>query len=352
MVARGCADLLERSTVIVPTIHRIRIEKFRKLQDRLTLDFTSPSGKASQEIVLAGPNGCGKTTVLEALLNALGQERLIVRDEERAARDLHWRTSYLPGTCIEIDVSLDGRDVVTWVRGHEISYVVDANGNRFDYPARATLDDLAVEYFSSWRTPELVGPVKPLVSRGGRPKNTESNRLWRLKQRINDARAKGGYGKTNIDKATSWLERINRAWARFHGHDRTTIDAQIVDDDAEEAFADLYVLRDGRRICTIDQVSSGEIELLSFAGWVILNDFEGGLIVIDEPELHLHPQWQKQMLPSLRELAPNAQFIVASHSDTIWDQTYSFARFLLLPDDDPRTKRTTDTEMDATVTPT
>lgn len=89
-------------------------------------------------------------------------------------------------------------------------------------------------------------------------------------------------------------------------------------------------------------VSSGEIELLSFAGWIILNDFDGGLLVIDEPELHLHPQWQKQMLPALRELAPNAQFIVASHSDAIWDQAYSFERFLLVGEDDPRSMNVDD----------
>ncbi|MGC4068372.1 MAG: AAA family ATPase [Polyangiaceae bacterium] len=67
-----------------------------------------------------------------------------------------------------------------------------------------------------------------------------------------------------------------------------------------------------------------------------MNGFQDGLLFIDEPELHLHPQWQATLLPALRELAPQAQFIVASHSDAVWDQTSNFAPFLLLPDDDPR----------------
>jgi predicted ATPase len=98
------------------------------------------------------------------------------------------------------------------------------------------------------------------------------------------------------------------------------------------------VTKGGERICSVDQISSGEIELLSFAGWVVLNDFQGGLLVIDEPELHLHPQWQATLLPALREIAPEVQFLVASHADAVWDQTSSYARFLLVPDSDPRSR--------------
>jgi len=47
----------------VPQIHRIRIEKFRRIQEPLELDLTSPKGAPSRNIVLAGPNGCGKTRV-------------------------------------------------------------------------------------------------------------------------------------------------------------------------------------------------------------------------------------------------------------------------------------------------
>ncbi|HSN99499.1 MAG TPA: AAA family ATPase, partial [Candidatus Nanopelagicales bacterium] len=106
----------------------------------------------------------------------------------------------------------------------------------------------------------------------------------------------------------------------------------------KDRLPDLFVMRGDERVCSVDQVSSGEIELLSFAGWIILNDFDDGLLVIDEPELHLHPQWQVTILPALRELAPNAQFLVASHADAVWDQAYSFERFLLVPETDPRSE--------------
>ena len=42
-----------------------------------------------------------------------------------------------------------------------------------------------------------------------------------------------------------------------------------------------------------------------------------GLLLIDEAEDHLHPRWPKRLLPSIRELFPNLQLIVATHSPLI-----------------------------------
>ncbi|WP_437993664.1 AAA family ATPase [Sorangium sp. So ce145] len=322
----------------IPKIHRVRVEKFRRIQEPLELDLTSPKGVPSRNVVLAGPNGCGKTSVLEAVLLGLGQERLIVRDLEKAHRAQHWRTELPEGARVELDVTIDDGPLMTWIRTRE-AHVTRAPASGIELPVNpAWLQHLAVENFSSWRTPDLAGPVKPLVGRGGRPQDTETNRIWRLKQRINDERARGGYAPTlpGFGKADLWLERINEAWTRFHGDDGTRIDAQIVAPDDEELLADLYVLRGETRLCSVDELSSGEIELLSFAGWIILNGFEAGLLVIDEPELHLHAAWQAAIFPALRALAPNVQIIAASHSDAVWDQAYSFERFLLVFEGDPR----------------
>ncbi len=36
--------------------------------------------------------------------------------------------------------------------------------------------------------------------------------------------------------------------------------------------------------------------------------------LIDEPENHLHPKWQRQIIPAAQRLFPNAQLIIATHS--------------------------------------
>ena len=41
------------------------------------------------------------------------------------------------------------------------------------------------------------------------------------------------------------------------------------------------------------------------------------IVLIDEVDLHLHPEWQQTVLDSLRRAFPNAQFIVTTHSEQI-----------------------------------
>ena len=42
-----------------------------------------------------------------------------------------------------------------------------------------------------------------------------------------------------------------------------------------------------------------------------------GIVLIDEIETHLHPKWQREILPILTKLFPNIQFFVATHSPQI-----------------------------------
>ena len=42
-----------------------------------------------------------------------------------------------------------------------------------------------------------------------------------------------------------------------------------------------------------------------------------GILLIDEIELHLHPQWQQKIIPNLRVVFPKTQIIVATHSPQV-----------------------------------
>lgn len=42
-----------------------------------------------------------------------------------------------------------------------------------------------------------------------------------------------------------------------------------------------------------------------------------GIVIVDEIEQHLHPLWQRTILPQLRQLFPHIQFIVATHSPLV-----------------------------------
>jgi predicted ATP-binding protein involved in virulence len=69
----------------------------------------------------------------------------------------------------------------------------------------------------------------------------------------------------------------------------------------------------------IDELSSGEKTLISEIMFLYLKDIKDMLILIDEPELSLHPTWQNKILKLYENYAKknNCQIIMATHSPLI-----------------------------------
>lgn len=44
----------------------------------------------------------------------------------------------------------------------------------------------------------------------------------------------------------------------------------------------------------------------------------GGVVLIDEIDMHLHPKWQWNIINALRTVFPNVQFIAATHSPILF----------------------------------
>jgi len=85
------------------------------------------------------------------------------------------------------------------------------------------------------------------------------------------------------------------------------------------------VLLKGNTEFQINQASSGEKEIINFLFGIFAFNIKNGIIVIDEPELHLHPRWQLVLLDLFEELSKETknQFIISTHSPTfINEQSY------------------------------
>lgn len=89
----------------------------------------------------------------------------------------------------------------------------------------------------------------------------------------------------------------------------------------------MTVTKQGQELI-INQLSDGEKCLLAMVGdlarrLAIANPglekpLEGsGVVLIDEIELHLHPKWQREIIPALTRTFPNCQFIVTTHSPQV-----------------------------------
>ncbi|MBE9142226.1 AAA family ATPase [Planktothrix mougeotii] len=83
----------------------------------------------------------------------------------------------------------------------------------------------------------------------------------------------------------------------------------------------------GQRVSTIG-LSDGYRSIIALAGdliWRLLQTFPdledptqaSGVVLIDELDIHLHPFWQRWIAEWLREVFPNLQFFVATHSPFI-----------------------------------
>jgi predicted ATP-binding protein involved in virulence len=95
----------------------------------------------------------------------------------------------------------------------------------------------------------------------------------------------------------------------------------------------------------INQLSDGEKCLLAMVGDLarrlaianpsLPDPLQGsGVVLIDEIELHLHPKWQREIIPALTRTFPNCQFIVTTHSPQVISQVKPEGIYILERTDD------------------
>ena len=61
-------------------------------------------------------------------------------------------------------------------------------------------------------------------------------------------------------------------------------------------------------------LSSGEKQMLTILLAVYLENEEPYVLFMDEPEVSLHVEWQKQLISIIRKMNPNVQIILSTHS--------------------------------------
>ena len=63
-----------------------------------------------------------------------------------------------------------------------------------------------------------------------------------------------------------------------------------------------------------EDLSHGELKRLSLYVWLKYSNIEDAIILFDEIEIALHPDWQYQIIRDLEEWGPTNQYILATHS--------------------------------------
>lgn len=111
-----------------------------------------------------------------------------------------------------------------------------------------------------------------------------------------------------FDPKNAFLEVLNdllmpRKWASLSKTNELVIEARS---ESEEP-----------RPIRLDELSSGEKQLLIILGQALLQEQRTAIYIADEPELSLHVEWQELLTSAIARLNPNAQVIFATHSPDI-----------------------------------
>lgn len=85
------------------------------------------------------------------------------------------------------------------------------------------------------------------------------------------------------------------------------------------------IVRDANEICFSQigekllpyQLSAGEKQMLTIMLTVLVEDGQPYVLFMDEPEISLHFEWQKQLISLILRLNPNVQMIMTTHSPAV-----------------------------------
>jgi predicted ATP-binding protein involved in virulence len=323
-------------------VRRLELTSFRAV-DQLTLDMSSCASN-----VLVGVNGAGKTTVLDAIAILLSHLVAGLRGSSERPRELGDAdiTNGLGGTSIAIGVDV-GAKSVAWALAHDRGEAPVSSGPLKDeiadlrralsegdvclpvtvhYPVNRAVLDIPLRI----RTPHAF---EPLEAYDGALAGGSSNfRLFFEWFR----------NREDLENET----RIHDAHHRDHQLEavRRAIGALLPEISAprvQRSPLGMLVTK-GEWTLYVDQLSDGEKCLLAMAGdlarrLAMANPFAddpllgGGIVLIDEIELHLYPRWQRRIVPALERAFPGCQFIVSTHSPAVLGHVDHESVFILTP---------------------
>lgn len=81
--------------------------------------------------------------------------------------------------------------------------------------------------------------------------------------------------------------------------------------------ADKVELQQYDELLDLKLLSSGEKQMLTILMTVLLEDGDYTVLLMDEPEVSLHLEWQQVLISTIQQLNPNAQIILSTHSPAI-----------------------------------
>lgn len=223
--------------------------------------------------ILSGINGVGKTTILNRSVNYLEQTSGEVKSDEKNGVHVYFDNS--AATFIPYDV----------IRSYDRPLIMgDFTARMADANVKSELDwqlYLLQRRYLDYQV-NIVNKMIELLS-GDEEQRSLAPSLSLPKRKFQDM----------IDELFSYTHK--------------TIDRKS---------NDIVFYQNGERLLPY-KLSSGEKQMLVILLTVLVRDDDHCVLFMDEPEASLHIEWQQKLIGMIRNLNPNVQLILTTHSPAV-----------------------------------
>ena len=342
-------------------IAQLNVADFRQLKNIEIGPFHAPSG-FGELIVLAGPNGSGKSSVLELLSYGIANRYSWQYYSSRRITDHSFA----------IRIGLTDLELQELRQDNQPDEVLAYASAQRGYWMVVNMPDALPE-----QEQELNERVHGLVSRkfqnftkklgfflradrGYGARGYDRRRLFDWKSRLDP----GHFGSISFGQTTTQYEDmydflVEQSYHYIYQlglyHKNLSLgsaEAEPVDPlqpynellgqlfpgySFVEATADdlsLKVRLPNGTVLPFQDLSAGEKEVFFILSFFLRNDISDSIVVIDEPELHLHPELARKLLLTMRSIKSQNQIWCATHSAELIDEAGRERTFYLRMDED------------------
>ncbi|URZ07080.1 AAA family ATPase [Clostridium felsineum] len=272
-------------------LEKIKFNKHEIFND-LEIDFKDKNGNILDTIVVIGENGSGKTTLLKSIYDSFNTD-------ERRYRELEGNKAELTPGLYTTTVKLENNEIGE-LKLKVVSFetVCGSEEPKVVYmPTEINFEKINKVDNTLNFTPHFQNIVDQNLTQ-----NIPSFIATKINKEIFRNRNKT-IGEV-IDKV---CEDINSIFSVMK------LDVKLIGLSETNETKPVFKNSSGKKF-DITGLSSGEKQLFLRALSLKFLEVNNSIILIDEPEISLHPEWQRKIIDVYKSIGINNQLIIATHS--------------------------------------
>lgn len=273
-------------------------------------------------VIIAGANGAGKTRLKEAIVNTLQGNPLMDMLIE-ATRPEEVDAKYFGSNSIEVKQGQQNQIFINYINsrkygaGRYVGSLVQIDSNR----SIQTLHYAPVNWLAD-DPDDIDGPSNfyctPFTNRWQDFVNyIHQKTASRDKKLAAELKKTPALGEAIINRNPDPFDKYKKIFSDLIPN------KQLIDIDPAQPKEFQYKDEDGQ-VLPFNSLSSGEQEVIKVLFDVARKEIKHSVIIVDEPELHLHPTLTFKLIESLKTIGEHTnQFIFLTHSADLISTYYS-----------------------------